>query len=709
MKILVWSDRGVFLDELVRKLYKEKHEIYLVLNVKRKQERRTKGVFEEYYLEYENDHIITMIQNIQPDICMFLVDIYPRLNQNTKYVSYVTGLTNAVLSAKQAKVGSFYYLSTVHVFDLNDKEVSDHTRPVRGENTNRILSCEQICTMNEDEGFHPVIIRMGEIYGDTSDKITKDNREEIIPRLVKAYRKQETAQIREQYHSCIYYKDACELIYRIVSAGAESGKYILAAQGAVYSEQEAADIFNKRAGIEIQEASSGRVGTRQVYQSDILKRLGYQDRYTLEKGLEEMSSSLQKEEKGKDIRSEGAKRFLTYGETFLFFLLIQLFIRATSGFSFHNVMDVYMLFVLCIAVVHGFSQTIFAAFLCILGRTMFSGADFALVGLDYYYWCLQLVIVATLAGFVKDKYKRKSQDLNDEAEYLKYELEYYKQLNQNGQEIKEIYEERLLNYKDSFARIAEIVSGLDALDSQKVVFDAVDVIERIMSCRQVCIYTVDERSGFSRLLASSTGTSNLGKTFNLKDHEAVYEVLRRDEVFVNRNMDPALPMLMKATKDQQGISGILMVYDVDFLKYGQQQVNTFSILCNLIEKSLLRAYTYLEDVKHDKYYGDTSIMLWNAYRNILELYIYGESKGLLEYTMLKLILPDGDKNLLKGNIRTTDYLGQKDEDTYFALLTNTNISEAEIVLKRCRSKGILAEVVEKNKGEAMDEVFPEFV
>ena len=46
MKILIWSDRDEFLTEIVWKLHKEKHEVYIIYNEGKKSQKKMKGAFE---------------------------------------------------------------------------------------------------------------------------------------------------------------------------------------------------------------------------------------------------------------------------------------------------------------------------------------------------------------------------------------------------------------------------------------------------------------------------------------------------------------------------------------------------------------------------------------------------------------------------------------------------------------------------------------
>lgn len=713
MKILIWTGREPFQEEMVRKLKKEKHEVYLLYNERQGGVRHNRDAFEEYHLEYASAHVVTLLRNISPDVCLFLEDVTPVLQSDTAYVAYVSGLTNAVLCAKQAGVPRFYYRSSMAVFEQNPEPViAPDTRPMRSyELGARIQQCEQICQLNQTPQFRAVILRCAEIYGEG----VREEATDAVSRLLAGTADQPAPYRPEDHHALIYQKDACDAVYRVLLSETLPEDPVLIGPRQTVCEQELADLIQPQLPLCLQQQAGEPASQPHKFETRTLDALGYQAHYTLEQGLAQTcrgEHAIRRKEQRRELHS---KRWVTFVETLAAFLLVQLFMWLTADFGFQAVMDIYLLFVLAIAVTYGMSQSVFAALLSIAGRTLLMNqlhgdAALLLEGVSYYYWCLQLVMLGTLTGFIKDKYRRRALDFEDEKEYMQDEIRYYRHLNQNSQQVKEIYEERLLNYQDSFAKIANIVSELDYLEPQKVFFESVAVLEKGMNSDHVCIYTVDPRTRFARLLASSGGKgAALPRSFFLGDYPQVLEVLQRGEVYINRAMEPQLPLFMKAIMDQGAITSIVMIYQIDFENLGLAQVNTFSVLVSLVEKSILRADQYFDGMRAERYYSGTGLMRWDPFCEMVELYCYGESKGLLDYTLMMLPNARARQDEVQRKIRATDYICRRDTDQgvrYYVLLTNTPRADAQHVIDRFAQIGVEAVCLDKRHGRQMREVYP---
>ena len=122
-----------------------------------------------------------------------------------------------------------------------------------------------------------------------------------------------------------------------------------------------------------------------------------------------------------------------------------------------------------------------------------------------------------------------------------------------------------------------------------------------------------------------------------------------------------------------------------------------------------RAYTYLTGVKQALYYENSQIMKWDAFVDILELYFYGESKNLQQFTLLELSAKGKTEEDMQTGVRKTDYLGKKDDEHYYAILSNTMEEEAQNVLERYKQFAVPAEIITKKKGISVEEAFPSVI
>ena len=91
-----------------------------------------------------------------------------------------------------------------------------------------------------------------------------------------------------------------------------------------------------------------------------------------------------------------------------------------------SIIDLYLLYVVFIAIIYGKGHTITALLLSLGGKLLSMGQYSSLteIAIDYkiYLWLLQLLVVGMGIGFIRDNYKQIIGDSEEENNYLKSEL-----------------------------------------------------------------------------------------------------------------------------------------------------------------------------------------------------------------------------------------------------------------------------------------------
>lgn len=710
MKILIWGNKSQETKEIITKLKRENQEVYVIYDEKHKHEELLGKTYEEYYLEYQSKHILTIIRNISPDISVFMLDPLDFVFDNSKFSAYVSGLSNAVLSSKQAGVKHFLFRSSVYVFGQNNEKLIHDTSISTGTSdlVEKLQMLENMIGGYASEFFKPIILRCAEVYSNELDQ----NKNSIVNRFIRTIKEQGTLEVStKNYRSCIHYKDMCEAFFRLLLNIDKAGTHLVLAPLEENTEQEIITLLKEFYNFEVDEKNIVITSKGHQYDCQFFKSIGFEVKYSLKDGILDILSNTKLLHDKLQFHEKKKKKWFTLLEIAIAFVITQGIMLVTSEADFHNVIDLYSIYVLIIAVTYGGGSGMLAVILSVVGRII-SGKESLMFDNTqyYYYWVLALVVTASLGGFVKDRYKRKNVDLEDEKQYLDYELEYYKQLNKNGQEIKEIYEQRLLSYENSFGKIANVISELDSLEPQKIFFEAVRVIQRSMNSKGVCIYTYNGENGFARLLASTDKKVwGLGKTFSAKDFPEMMETLNSGEVYINRSLTPKLPIMANALKYEGNIRGIVMIYDLEFESLGLSQKNTFSILTQLIEKSMGRAFEYYGDVRERKYLGETRIMKWEEFIKIVELYCIGEKENLLQYALFKVNTKNVAAKDLQRLVRETDYLGEKRDNEYYLLMTNLSDQDSQVVVDRFRNNQIEIQLCQRMSGMRFEEAYPDLV
>ena len=724
IKVLICgSYKGAFQVKLCQRLKKEKHEVFVLSNDS-VEEKKISSVFQEYRFPYESESVMNVMSSVSPDAVIFCGALDASFDWRkgvSKSVEYVAGIMNVMTCAATVNTEKFLYLSSLGVFSGNtEKSLIETVAPVPASQQEKaILQGEKICLSSSADKTNTKIsvIRMPQVYG-VCEKRTENGICNEIAESICDGKKMELNQ-SEVCH-LMYLDDAVDAVYKVLTAKQEETQkvYHIVPQAAVRQET-ISDYFESLMKEEKTLPLEGKEEKVRVA-STTQKQLGFSEKYTLEEGLATFYKQYVKlpKEKAKTSKNKQAKEqrklFRPIFETILAFIFVQLFITFTGDAAFHNVIDVYLIYVLVVAVVLGAVPSTLAVILSILGKyySLFLTNHTVSVFTDYtnYLWILQIFSLAVLTVYLKDWYARSVGEMKRENDYLIKEIDSLKSINDSNVEVKDVFEKRLVNYKDSYAKVYDIISQLDDLESKSILFKAARVVADVMESKDVAVYTYEAKSGFCRLMASTSELARKkGKSFRLSDYAEVLEKLNNKQIYMNRNFEENMPMFAAGTYNGDILEVVIMVWSMELVNVSLHQSNLLTMLTKLMERSTTRALRYMESVKNSTYIAGTNVMESKAFCSMLDIYCAGEAEGVLEYTLLEVTAHEGENETLYDGLshmtRGTDYLGVDADGKVYILLTNSNETDSAWVIKRCEERGIKTELIKKNKGKTAEEVF----
>lgn len=708
---------------------KEDYKVFVVTGNVRKSRSKPVEVFEEYNFTYDSDSISYILKSVEVDVVIFagaLDSGFDLKNESNQASKYMAGITNVMIHCKDSNIKQFIYISSCSIFGGNPEGiVTEDTEPFPINNRDKvILMGEKICTdYHKEVNFTVNIARVSEIYGKYKDEVLEDNIcTRICTEVIKGSRVKVYNKIQ---HSLIYVDDVVDSIYRITKENSkENTLYHITPQGtSAYIEEQLVetleDITDKKIEIDVKESLDNY--TNHSYQSENIKKLGFSEKYDIKSGMENVhaviekkSAKINKKDKVKSSLTSHLFKFsdktrskiLPLVENVLFFLILQIFVILTRNINFHEAVDVYLLYVILVALFYGYFHATFAVIFSVIGKIYIALSwDSQYIAVDnynIYLWILQIFTIGVLVGYLKDKYKRKYEDLNDEKDYLQLELTNIKDINNSNVEVRSLYEKRLINYKDSFARIYDVVSQLDAIEPERVIFKSVNVMGEIMNTHDVAIYTCDRNSQFCRLIAaSSEKAKTMKKSINISSHKDIYTKLQTREIYVNNTLNPDCPIMAGGTYKDGHLQTIIMLWSLPFENNNLYEINVFGVLCKLVEKTMERAYEYMENINKSYNRKREGILNSEAFEKVLQLYTYGENENLVDFSLLRVEANEGmDEEvfytLLKEQVRDTDYIGLNSNNETYILLTNSNEEESKYVIDRLNKNQIIVEFGGKN-------------
>lgn len=689
--------------------------MYVVTGTPSKKKRKTTGVFQEYRFYYDSERLPYIVENIEPDIAI----IDGKMNRMSDYIA---GITNIMLALDKSTIQKLLFLSELSIFEENpEKLITEETMPTPKSDYGKVLLLAEKITREyaKDNKYQLNIIRISELYGYYKNDYLDHN---ICADLCKRIIHQEKLELSDhRKYSLLYIDDAVDGIYKIMTkeqTTIENIFHLASEFHQNYSELDLMKVFADHLPASLNldwTTKEEALIVEKEYSIDKMQALYFTEKHKLKDKVKPLYQKILRAEREPilidnhresllarlfKIDSRISDKLLPYIENIVFFILLNLFIYVTRSMNFHQVVDLYLIYVVVISLIYGFEQSVFSIFLSVIAKvyiTVYTDIDsLSLVNESLYMWILFIFTIGVLVGYLKEQYKLKYADLADENEFLEKQLGEVKEINEINTEVKEVYEERLLNYGDSFGTIYEIASALDVVEPQAIIYRAIRVVQEIMNTKEVSIYIVSSNQGFFRLIASSAGKNrNLKKSLQVADYRDLIETLERKEVYINKDLKPDYPLMASGIYQNNHLQSIIMIWSLPFESNNLYEMNVLSVTSKLIESKLNAAYDYMSNLSLSYDFKFNNMLDARTFTVVLEHYQMGADEGIAPYCLLKVKNTEAHTqeefiDLIKENIRETDYLYVEKEHTNL-LLTYTSLEDAQYVIDRLQKVGLIVE------------------
>lgn len=318
--------------------------------------------------------------------------------------------------------------------------------------------------------------------------------------------------------------------------------------------------------------------------------------------------------------------------------------------------------------------------------------------LDYntYVWIAQLFILGLVIGYMRDQIRSMKIESKELEEHLQAQVADVKEINTSNVRVKGIFEQQLIDHKDSIGKIYNITSKLEQQMPEDVLFDAVEMLKELMHTEDVAIYNVMNKDYARIFSASSERARSLGNSIEYKKLTEIYNVLSEQKVYINKQMDDHYPLMAKAIYEGGEIKMIIMLWGLSWEQMTLGQANFLTISSYLIQNAVLRARRYMNALEEVRYAGESGILSTSAFESLVSSYYRAKDKDLVECTLLKIeqsSIQVGKQ--IQQQLRSSDYVGTMSDGKIYVLLANTSVESAYIVQERIARNGYITEVVEK--------------
>jgi hypothetical protein len=361
--------------------------------------------------------------------------------------------------------------------------------------------------------------------------------------------------------------------------------------------------------------------------------------------------------------------------------------------------DLKLIYIILAGTVYGTKNSILAVFLSsslYIYSSFVDGMDFVslfynsttLIHIAYY------LFTGFVVGYTIDLRNRKEETQIVKIAGLEDKLRFTNAIYKETKNVKEELQRQIRTSEDSFGKIYSIIRDLDVLAVENIFSAAVDVIERIMKVRSVGIYAVSSNGNFARLVANSKGIpANASKSIRLNSNEAVQYIKSSMDIFVNRKLEPNLPMMMAPIFDNNVLVAFITIENFDFENVNLYNQNLFKVVASLVSSALSRAYRYEEATNEKRFIKGTTLLNEESFNAVLDNKIRIKEKDMANFALLSVEARGSLEDLsykLTNSIREVDYIGLVNKERVHIILSNTNETEADAVIERLAQKGIKA-------------------
>lgn len=724
MDVMLVGGISPVMRKLILKLYKEGHKIH-VLSGTRNPAIHYDHVFERYDFPYDSASVEEVFRSVDPDVTILLGAFdgnYTGEDPRKEAVRFTAGVQNILLSWATLKKGRLIYMSSSEVYGSSyQKTVSESVSPVpRGIRPIMLYQGEETVRFYQEKlKKDAIVVRVDRIHDVPQDK--NDVRFGIIEGMcLNAFRKGSVSYRRNHVHGLTYLGDVIEALYKLVSCEKhEHGLYNISSSVSC-SEEMIAQAIQKYSDrpVEILDI------TLDEHRSVVLNNERFQEEFgfeifqtpeqTVEKTLKYMHAHstkfLEEENEGgnivqrlyyRTVRILGA--LVPYIENLVCFIPFFMLNNRAVGSQYFSKIDFYLLYVLLFAVVHGQRQATFSALLATVGymfRQMY-GKTGLMVVTDYntYVWIAEIFILGLVVGYMKDQIRFMQEEKVQEVDFLSERVSDIADINDSNLRVKEGLITQVVNYDYSLGTVYDMIEQLEADHPAIILFRAMTLLQKLMGSQDVSVYRVNDEK-YGRLFGyTSTRAASLGATVYVPDETVMYEAFEKQEVYLNREMNPKYPVMAYCLYENEKMSLMLMLWSIPFERMTIDESNRLIVIGKLIQKSVRQSTAYLDLLKDRRYEEGSPALQESAFEEYKEVYRTAGSKNLCEYILLRVL---GEKETLKeksieiGNtLRDTDRIGYGNDGTLQILLTSTDKKGCEFVQKRLLEKGIETEVIEE--------------
>lgn len=695
MKILFVGNYDSLAATVMERLRKEENDIYLLTNNVDKLGRKVKGTYRCYEIG-NGEGMADVYRTIGPDVVLYACADHQRAQWSKDQSGCFALLVNNLEGAVCAKVGSFMFLSTIEVYG-NPKQTADESTATRPVTTKGLWMCQaeaMVDTYSKNHGLPTAILRLGQVF---SGEVSMES-QDFLARM-KEMLEQEEAVLNENLHP-IHINDVTEAIVRLIEKEA-TGIYNICGSQAV-KKGEIAGLIAKSEEMEKEPVVQEVEYATNIGNHKLKKATGWKDVWKLEdfltQGKVKFISAPVSDITKKFRLGLGSKTRLFLENIILLAVFVALFFLTGTTAVFVK-WEWMLLYIVVIGLLYGVKYSLPAAVLAtvvqILGES--AGVPELRGWENWMQYILQLaeyLFAGMLVGYTVDLLREENRIKTQEALSAQEDYKRLSDINEQNILVKNEYEKRILNAKNSIPQLYAIIQKIDVLESDRIFMEVLHVIEELMGTNTVAVYRANRR--YLRLITALNEDSLLEKrSIDLEKYLYLKKAMTNNELYEG-NVWKKEPALVLPVTLEDECEAVIIINEVPMENMSLYHINMLRTLLLLISRSLKSAFQYDEAVREDKYVRNTDILFPGEFAKALKLAKEKQERDLGDFSILKIIPRENmtdEYHKLENYFRSEDIWGMDWKKNVYVLLANTSEKEAEIALERLRKRNVDVTVV----------------
>jgi len=730
LDVLITGGYGFIGSHVANKFYKEGHRIVIIDNLSTGKAENVKVKHRFYKIDSEDSDCEKIFSAKKFDIVIHLSEHINSKNTSTTgdivSASNNSGLVNILGLSEKRGVKKFIFASSASVYgNAEELPVKEDAKPnpISPLGMSSYIKEYYCIKWGEIYDLNILCLRIPNVYGPGQEisgepgVITTFTNNIINGRnlIINGY--------GTRTRDFIYIEDLVDGIYRTAVSKECMGVINLSTntECSIKDLAEKLSAVHKVRKIIYKEEQKGEIQRSRLDNTKVKKLIKWQPKYNLKAGLEKtikwylllksVDKTAKKLKKHLGYKKKRVSRaWVAYIENIIFFLVIA-FLQWGHLFTdtkfFDLKIDYSIIYIIIMGILWGQRQAYLAMILSsalFIGGNLFLGMD--IVTFVYTPENLLRLAAYILVGMVTGySIERKNRDLESKdltIQSLKNKYSFLTNVYNETKIIKNELENQIIDTEDSFGVIYGIIQKLDSLEIEKIFSSAVGAIERIMKTDSVSIYTlnIDGGNNFMRLRSRSVILEDkIPNSIKISNFKELEEVVKTKSIYLNRKLDPKMPVMMAPVIDEKKVIAIISVHRTNFENLTLHYENLFQTIVGLITNTLKRAYFFEASLRDKRYVVGTRILTSQTFGKILQEVKNNKEELGMSYALLAVSSKGETYSQISEKvvtcIRDNDYIGLSDSGKVYILLSNTKNNYANMVIERLNKIGIKSSLVEK--------------